>query len=377
MTSLYVHIPFCVRKCAYCDFESYAGRLDRADAYICRVLEEAKKRRAEYGAFSCLSVYLGGGTPSLLTPEQLGRLCGELFDMFPPEKDAEVTLEANPGTVTPELFAAAVRLGFNRLSLGVQAKQERLLKLLGRVHTFPEALRAVEMAREAGIRNINCDVMCCLPTQMEEELNETLCSVADAGAEHISCYSLILEEGTRLHRQVESGELSLPDEEAQRRQLKSASATLKSRGFERYEISNYARKGCESRHNMVYWERGDYLGLGCAAHSFMRGERFGNPGFDRYLAGEDGLDREAVSRASALEEEILLGTRLVKGINLERIRVEYGAQAADKLLGRAEKLKGLVLIEDGRLKLTDEGFFVHNAVVLELAAAVQGAVPDI
>ncbi|MBO7359227.1 MAG: radical SAM family heme chaperone HemW [Clostridia bacterium] len=376
MTSLYIHIPFCVRKCAYCDFESYSGRLDRADEYIRRVLEEAKKRRAEYGAFSCSSVYLGGGTPSLLFPEQLKRLCGGLFDLFPPVNDAEITLEANPGTVTPELFAAAVRLGFNRLSLGVQAKQERLLKLLGRIHTFPQALRAVETAREAGIRNINCDVMCCLPTQTDGELAETLNSVADAGIEHVSCYSLILEEGTRLHKQVESGELTMPDEEAQLRQLKRAAETLKSRGFERYEISNYARKGFESRHNTVYWERGDYLGLGCAAHSFMRGERFGNPDFDRYMAGRDGLDRETVNRASALEEEILLGTRLVKGISLERIRCEYGAQAAEKLLGCAEKLDGLALIEDGRLKLTDEGFFVHNAVVLELAAAVQGAVAD-
>ena len=377
MTSLYVHIPFCVRKCAYCDFESYSGRLDRADGYIGRVLEEAEKRRGEYGAFSCCSVYLGGGTPSLLSPEQLSKLCGELFDMFPPVKGAEITLEANPGTVTPELFAAAVRLGFNRLSLGAQAKQERLLKLLGRIHSFPQALQAVDIAREAGIHNVNCDVMCCLPTQTEDELAETLISVTDAGVEHVSCYSLILEEGTKLHKQVKNGEVSLPDEEVQLKQLKRAAETLRNRGFERYEISNYARKGYESRHNLVYWERGDYLGLGCAAHSFMRGERFDNPSFDRYMAGEDGLDRETVDRAAALEEEILLGTRLSKGISLERIRGVYGASAAEKLLKCAAKLDGLVFYEDGRLKLTAEGFFVHNAVVLELAAAVQGAAPDI
>ena len=376
MTSLYVHIPFCVRKCAYCVFESYPDRLDRAEEYIDRVLGEARKRRREYGAFSCYSMYLGGGTPSLLTPGQLNRLCGELLDMFPPEKGAEITLEANPGTVTAELLPAAVRLGFNRISIGVQAKQDRLLKLLGRIHTFPEALRAVDMARQAGIENINCDVMCCLPGQTEDELAETLTGVMEAGARHVSCYSLILEEGTALYKRVQSGELSLPDEEAEHRQLRRAARTLESRGFERYEISNFAQKGYESRHNLVYWERGEYLGLGCSAHSFMRGERFDNPRFSRYMAGEDGLDRETVGRGAALEEEILLGTRLAKGIDVGHIRGEYGDPAADGLLNCAGRLKGLVVLENGRLKLTEEGFFVHNAVVLELAAAVQETGPD-
>ncbi|MCR4620521.1 MAG: radical SAM family heme chaperone HemW [Clostridiales bacterium] len=373
MTSLYVHIPFCVRKCAYCDFESYAGRLDRADEYILRVLDEARSRYGEYGVFSPYSVYLGGGTPSLLTPEQLRTLCGGLFAMFPPAEGAEVTLEANPGTVTPELLSEAARLGINRISLGVQAKQERLLKLLGRIHSFDQALQAVDMTREAGIHNISCDVMCCLPDQTEDELADTLESLMEAGVKHISCYSLILEEGTRLYDQVKSGKLSLPGEEAETRQLRLAAEVLRRGGFERYEISNYAQRGFESRHNMVYWERGDYLGLGCAAHSFMRGERFCNPCFDRYMKGEDGLERESVDTAASLEEEILLGTRMSRGISLEHMRTAYGAKALDALVVSGKKLTGMVVIENGRLRLTDEGFLVHNAIVVELAAAVQDA----
>lgn len=371
--ALYVHIPFCAKKCAYCDFESYAGRLSDADAYISRVLDEARTRKSEYGISSVYSLYLGGGTPSLLTDAQLSRLTEGLTQLFPPTPGAEVTLEANPGTLTPSFLHTARRLGFNRLSLGVQARQERLLRMLGRIHRFENAASAVSMARDAGFQNISCDVMNELPDQTPKDLTETLDAIIALRVQHISCYGLILEEGTPLYMRVMQGELALPDEDTASALNLLAARLLEENGYHRYEISNFALPGCESRHNIVYWTGGDYLGLGAAAHSFMRRERFANPGLDEYLSGVSRQGAYLVDEKGALEESILLGTRMTRGISLADFSDRFGKKAADALQRKAAQLSGLVLIKDGRLSLTDRGFLLHSAIVTELCVAACSA----
>lgn len=369
---LYIHIPFCVRKCAYCDFESHAGRLRDADVYIDRVLGEARSRRAEYGIDGVKSIYLGGGTPSLLSAGQLKRLMRGIQDLFPTDPDAECTLEANPGTLVPGFLESARAAGFNRLSLGVQAKQDRLLQMLGRIHRFDDAVKAADMARAAGFDNISCDVMNELPGQSPEDILETLAAVITLGAKHISCYGLILEEGTPLEARVRAGELHLPDEEQAREMQLTAVKRLEEAGYRRYEISNYAKPGYESRHNVAYWTGEDYLGLGCAAHSFLNGWRFSNPELDAYLNGADGIDAYPVDAQGRMEEAILLGTRRTQGVDLNAFKAAYGEKSYAKLAAAAKRMAGLVKLENDCLSLTDEGFLVHSAITAELVCAVEG-----
>lgn len=370
--AIYIHIPFCARKCAYCDFESYAGRLERADEYVSRVVDEMRKAREEYGVLGVPSVYIGGGTPSLLKDSQLSRLFRGLESNFCLSADAEISMEANPGTVTRESVRAMRETGVNRLSFGAQAYQERLLQMLGRIHRWADVQNAAEWAADAGIDNYSFDLMYALPGQTENDFAESIDMTIRLNPRHISCYSLILEEGTRLTRRVERGELIPPDEEATVAMQKRAQKTLKLHGFERYEISNYALPGFACRHNAAYWTRKNYLGLGCAAHSFMNGERFNNPTFDEYMRGERKKNAEAVSFQSAMEETVMLETRMTRGLSVCGFRKAFGEAYAQRLLSAARPLCDMKLarIENDFLILTDEGMDVQNAVVLSLVNAL-------
>ena len=371
VSSLYIHVPFCVRKCDYCDFESYAGRLAEADGYIDRVLTEAEAQARVYGHFGVPTVYLGGGTPSLLSAEQLKCLLGGLFDLFPPERDAEISMEMNPGTVTEEKLAAAVSMGVNRVSLGVQSASDRLLKSIGRIHDFAAARDAVSLVREAGIENINLDMMFALPGQTETDIAETIGAFFVLHPSHISCYELILEEGTPLTKRIAAGEETVPDEDETARAQLMAIEKLAALGYHRYEISNYALPGKECRHNLVYWTGGNYLGLGCAAHSFMEGERFRDPDYARYMGGEYAIDKETVDRSGLIEECLLLETRLTRGIDLSRFENRFGASAKDVLLRAAKSLPAQYVREqNGFLAFTDEGLLVHNALVLHISEQI-------
>ena len=368
--ALYVHLPFCVKKCEYCDFVSYAGKLGKADEYIDAVLNEAKTRKAEYGLTSLTSAYFGGGTPSLLSASQFTRLTEGLYSLFRPEEGAEITVEVNPGAVSREFLAACKAAKVNRVSLGVQAYQERLLRLLGRIHTFEDAKRTVELIGEAGIGNLSCDAMFALPDQTVGELLETLGALTELNIKHISCYSLILEENTPLYRKVAEGRLSLPDEETCREMQLKAVGFLQDRGFERYEISNYALKGFESKHNTAYWTGGDYLGLGCAAHSYMKGERFSNPPLDEYLSGKNKTDVQIVDAQGRLEETVLLQTRLTRGIDLDAFRRAFGGANLRQLLRNAAKYPNYTEVSGDCLRLNPEGLMVQNALVLELLSGL-------
>ncbi|NLZ01602.1 MAG: radical SAM family heme chaperone HemW, partial [Pirellulaceae bacterium] len=311
---LYVHIPFCASKCAYCDFASCAGREADIPRYVDAVIREIARRGAEAGHPRADTVFLGGGTPSLLDERQTTRILDALFEAFPIEEGAEITCECNPGTLTAPLAHALRKAGVNRLSIGAQARQARLLRLLGRIHDWQGVVASVETARQAGFDNINLDLMFGLPSQNVPDFRETLQAAIALSPSHLSCYGLIVEEGTPISRDIAEGKLALPDEEAERAMYELARQTLATDGLDQYEISNFARPGHACRHNLGCWTRVPYLGFGCAAHSFFGQCRTMNPSrIDAYLAGDE-PKTERISREEARFESMMLGLRLTRGV---------------------------------------------------------------
>jgi len=358
--ALYIHIPFCVSKCAYCDFASWAGRERDQARYLLALEEEFKAAALRYGKLPVGTVFIGGGTPSILPEDAVMRLMAMARARFMVSEDAEITVEANPGTLSPGKLRAWRDSGVNRLSMGLQAAQPRLLEMLGRIHSADEAVQSVEWARAAGFRNLNLDLMYALPGQSMAEWVESIQFALKLNPEHLSLYSLIVEPGTRIERAISDGALPAPDDEAAISMQRAAGRILSRRGYARYEISNYCKPGFECRHNLTYWTRGDYLGLGCAAHSMVMGERFENTSdLDQYLSGVREVARHAIGAEEAREEAILLGTRTALGIPLELVATKKA---------QVERLRagGFVRVEKGRLVLTDRGMEVQNAVVLEL-----------
>ncbi|MDO4547070.1 MAG: radical SAM family heme chaperone HemW [Clostridia bacterium] len=358
--SLYIHIPFCVKKCAYCDFASYAGRYADIGRYMNCLEDEFKSANARYGKLDVSTVFIGGGTPSILQSDEIMRLMAMARRFFHIEDDAEITIEANPGTVDAHKLRDYRASGINRLSFGMQASGERLLNLMGRVHNHTQTVQAVSMARDAGFKNINLDLIYAFPTQTMKEWVDTVTAAVSLKPEHLSMYSLIIEEGTEVCTSVQSGELSGQDDDTCVNMRAAAGRIVANRGYGRYEISNYARPGFECRHNIVYWQRSEYLGIGCAAHSFMEGYRFGNtPDLDAYLSGDREITREKVTDTSAREEEIMLATRMKRGVDISLVE------------GKSEEIAGLeamglVTVNNSRLSLTDKGMDVQNAVVMRL-----------
>ena len=359
-TSLYIHIPFCARKCAYCDFASYAGREGDFARYLAGLEQEMLAAARRYGRLIVPTIYIGGGTPSILKSDALVHLIAMARALFEVESDAEVTVEANPGTLNPAMLRELRAAGVNRLSMGMQAAQPHLLGLLGRIHNQADVEQSVQWARAAGFDNLSLDLMYALPGQTMADWVDTLKAAMALRPDHLSCYSLILEPGTPLALQVASGALETPDEDATLAMQHAAARILARRGYARYEISNYALPGHTCRHNEIYWTRGDYLGLGLSAHSLMNGERFANTdALDDYLSGVREISREIITAEAAREEAIMLGTRTARGIAPALVAGQ------DQALARLTAL-GLIERTAGRLGLTDKGLDVHNAVVLEL-----------
>jgi len=373
--SLYVHVPFCVRKCVYCDFASLPGREADWGRYFDEILTEIRlwSEETDYGLLSetyrVRSLFIGGGTPTLVDAGYIEKVIDACRGIAPFEADAEITIEGNPGTLTPQRLAVYRRAGVNRLSLGAQSFDDGLLRSLGRIHTAGQIGEAVIMAREAGFDNINLDLMYALPGQEMGQWTDTLDAAVALGVEHISAYSLIVEPGTPMAARVASGAATVPDDDAVNAMQRQAIARLEAAGYRRYEISNYARPGRECRHNLVYWNRGDYLGLGCAAHSLLGGRRFHNPeALDAYLAGVRRQDEVRLTLQDEMEETLMLSTRTVRGLDLAAWESAFGApfeRGREAAIGRLEK-GGLVEIAGGRLRLTTRGMEVQDAVVLEL-----------
>ncbi|MBP3429017.1 MAG: radical SAM family heme chaperone HemW [Clostridia bacterium] len=381
--SVYIHIPLCIKKCAYCDFASYPGRLPQQDAYIDAVCREIRAQAAFFGRRRVATVFLGGGTPTLLTAEQLSRIMDALRECFDLLPDAEITMEGNPGTLSPDRLAAYRASGVNRLSLGVQSMDDGLLAAIGRIHTAEQAEEAVRMARGAGFDNLNLDLMYGLPGQTPAQWESTLRAAIALGPEHLSCYSLILEEGTLLHRQVEEGSCApLPDEDALD-EMDAITARLTAQaGYAQYEVSNYARPGRECRHNIVYWECLPYLGVGCAAHGDMDGRRYEHTvDFAQYL--EDCDDAACLNSAegnNTLEERMferaMMGLRMVRGMDAARFERDFGRRAQDVWPRTMEKMTRMGLIDpqtaddagvyNERIRLTPRGMQVMNGVLVEM-----------
>lgn len=334
MTGVYVHIPYCVKKCAYCDFCS-APRDMTAEQYpdaLCREIELSRDRLPYEGPVP--SVFFGGGTPTVLPADVLVRVLETVRRTYEVRSDAEITVECNPGTAAYGDFVKLRSAGFNRLSLGLQSANDGLLKTVGRIHTYDQFLTAYRAARDAGFRNINVDLMHGLPGQTQADYMNTLQKVCDLGPEHISAYALILEEGTPLHTRVRAGEIALPDEDAVADMEDAGMAFLKQQGYERYEVSNFAKPGYECRHNLIYWDDTPYLGFGVAAHSSVRGEgewlRWSNtesiPEYLRKLCRGRLPTAETlhIDRKEEMFEVIMLGLRKVRGIPRQAFLNRFG-----------------------------------------------------
>ena len=361
---LYVHIPFCIRKCAYCDFVSEPGTKAMQKEYEEALLAEidAAEETAER---EVISVFFGGGTPSAVDAGMLARVMEKLRSKYVFSEDAEITLEANPGTLDAEKLKCYRKSGFNRISIGCQSVHDEELKRLGRIHTFAEFQESFVLARDAGFANINVDLMSGLPEQSEEKWEESLRTIAELYPEHISAYSLIIEEGTPFYEKYrEDGpeEKELPGEDLDRIMYEDTKAFLHEKGYERYEISNYARPGYECRHNCSYWERVDYKGFGIGAASLLNGVRYQNStDLQEYLKGHYAYESvEPLSAGDALEETMFLGLREMRGVVLtDTIRNTYGSKI--KLLTE----EGLLERAGDRIRLTDRGIDISNYVLSE------------
>lgn len=319
---LYLHIPFCVRKCLYCDFLSFSAENQIKEDYVEKLTEEIKAQGTLYQDYEVISVFIGGGTPSILLSEQIRRIMNTLKTAFSLAEQAEITIEANPGTLNFEKLKVFRDCGINRLSLGLQSAKDEELKALGRIHNLEEFLTNFRAARVAGFSNINVDLMSALPGQTMDSYQETIRLVTELMPEHISAYSLIIEEGTPFCDRFDT--LDLPDEDTEREMYHFTKKYLQNKGYGRYEISNYAKTGRECNHNIGYWTGVEYLGLGLGSSSFTEGSRFSNEGdlntylnytYEDFLRKSHQKQRELLTKQAQMEEFMFLGLRLTAGIS--------------------------------------------------------------
>ena len=362
--SIYIHIPFCVRKCLYCDFLSYSASEAEKEAYIELLLAEIENQSSFYDSHKVISVFIGGGTPSVLDGRVIENVLCKLKNCFQVEDEAEITIEVNPGTVSEEKLALYLRAGVNRLSIGLQTADDVQLKTLGRIHDYRDFCTTYEMARRLGFRNINVDLMSAIPGQTPDSYCDTLKKVLEYEPEHISAYSLILEEGTWFYENRDK--LKLPTEEEDRFLYEMTKSMLAEHGYHRYEISNYARDGYECIHNKVYWQRGDYAGFGLGAASMVGEVRWNNArNVDEYST----FIRQNVhnlTKEEQMEEFMFLGLRLIKGVKKSDFRKKFGVPIEDIYGNIIEKLykDGLITVDDS-IRLTPYGIDISNYVMAQ------------
>ena len=380
---LYIHIPYCRQKCRYCDFASYAGQEVTMNAYVDALLREADAMAPYAGNAPIQTVFIGGGTPSTLPAALLNKLLKGLHERFNIPPGIEFTSEANPGTLNAEWLEAAVAAGMNRLSMGMQAAQPELLRTLGRIHRYEDVVESVQLSRSMGIHNLSVDLMFGLPGQTPEMWQESLAAALSLNVEHISCYGLIPEDGTPLKHDLDTGRLTLPDEADERRMYDDTLHILAQHGYKQYEISNFAKPGRECRHNIGYWTRVPYIGLGASAASFLQtksgGLRLTNPASIRdYIAMAEENAWRRRERTSLLPEDarfesLMLGLRMTSGIGEADFTAMHGVTLDDYCgdILRQQEARGLLLHQDGRWALTRRGMDVQNAILVEIMEAVE------
>lgn len=369
---LYLHMPFCVRKCAYCDFLSFPSGAETQRMYAKRLMEDIDVMGKRYGEIPVETIFIGGGTPSVPDSGLIVEIMEHVRHAFHVADGAEISMEANPGTVTREKLTDYRKAGINRLSFGLQSANDQELKLLGRIHTWAEFLESFTLARECGFANLNIDLMSALPGQTCESWKETLSRVTDLDPEHISAYSLIIEEGTPFGERYgsEEGRKLLPDEDSEREMYHETKRFLKDCGYERYEISNYAKPGRECRHNIGYWTGVPYLGLGLRASSYLDGCRFTvNPDMKQYLEEKPGMfaDIEKLTKKDMEEEFFYVGLRMTAGVSLSEFERRFGISAKEVYPGLMETFvkEKAARFEGDRFVLTDYGLDVSNYIMAQ------------
>lgn len=368
INTLYIHIPFCIKKCMYCDFFSLPFDKDLSSHYIKALGSELAIRKDVAGELK--TIYIGGGTPTTLYPEELKMLFTVLGAAFAISADAEITIEANPGTIDKEKIMILKACGVNRFSLGVQSFNDRELSLLERIHSTSEAIKAFTALRDCGAENLSIDLIYGIPGQTVQEWKDTLSKAIELGPEHISAYELTPEKGTPLYSDIMDNKHVKPEEDSILDMYYHAIEVLTSAGYGHYEISNFAKEGFECRHNMNYWNRGGYIGLGAGAHSFIGDRRLSNTcDIKRYMdsleTGSLAIEEDmVVSCKEALKETIFLGLRKTKGLNTDRFKEDF---VVDISGAATEIIKNGLLVSDREmLRLTTKGILVSNAVIVRL-----------
>lgn len=377
--AIYIHIPFCVRKCLYCDFLSAPASDETREQYVQALCREIREERKSYVNYKIETIFLGGGTPSLLSGEQLDRILGTVFDAYQVADDCEISMEVNPGTVTKEKLKAYKRAGVNRLSIGMQSAVEEELQSLGRIHSSEDAFDTYELAIKTGFNNINIDLMSAIPGQTIESWKESLKRILDLepAPAHVSAYSLIIEEGTSFFENTPA----LPDEDTEREMYKITNDILSRAGYVRYEISNYAKPGYACRHNCTYWERGSYVGFGIGAASLVDQIRFSNTRnlkdyLGKYLKNATVAikeNRQELSVEEQMEEFMFLGLRMMRGVSAGKFSDLFGKTIEQVYPGIVEKYcrQGLLqkIPEQGsgevRIALTERGIDVSNVIMAD------------
>lgn len=378
---IYVHIPFCKQKCKYCDFKSYAGKEKLIEDYMkCLNYELAsvgKANQIDYkeGKDSLAiidTIYIGGGTPSFIDSKYIIEIMNVIKENYILDEQTEVTIEVNPGTVTQQKLQDYINCGINRVSIGLQSVQEKLLKQIGRIHTYQDFETTYKLARKVGFQNINVDLMIGLPNQTLEDVKQSLEKVIELEPEHISVYSLIVEEGTPIYQEIENKILELPEEDIERKMYWCVKETLEKSYYHHYEISNFAKEGLESKHNMNCWNQEEYIGIGAAAHSYTNSVRYSNEdNMEKYIQNyetnhdiDNFIFHEKQTKESKMKEYMMLGLRKIDGVQIQNFKNKFGENPIYLYRKELEKLVNEELLEiDGdKIKLTNKGIDLANLV---------------
>lgn len=368
---IYIHIPFCKQKCFYCDFCSLANKNEMQGKYVETVINEIKNITHKE-KYTVTTIYLGGGTPSILNPNYIKNILQEIKSSFEILDDAEITIEINPGTVNEEKLKRYKEYGINRLSIGLQSANDKILKNIGRIHDYKQFEETFFYARKCGFKNINVDLMIGLPTQAIEDVKQTLEKIIQKNPEHISVYSLIIEEGTIIEKLINENKLQLPDEETERIMYWTVVNELKENGYNQYEISNFSKKTYESKHNTNCWKQKQYIGLGTSAHSYLNKKRYSNTNnIEEYIKNiqENNISKnitihEEQTEESTMNEYMLLGLRMIQGININEFKQKFKIDPTIKYKEILEKLQkeNLIQITETSIKLTKQGIDFGNIV---------------
>ena len=369
---VYVHIPFCVRKCYYCDFISYSNKFEMQEEYIKKLIKEIEDNKDLLKNNEITTIYIGGGTPSSLKPELIKNVLDKIYELanIKNKEKVEITIEVNPGTVTKNNLQLYKNCGINRLSIGLQSTNDKLLKEIGRIHNYEQFLNTYNWAVEAGFCNINVDLMLGLPTQTISDLKESLEKIVNLkpAPKHVSVYSLIIEEGTDIDNKISEGELQLPEEADERNQYKYTKNYLELNGYKHYEISNFAKSGYESKHNINCWEQKQYVGFGIAAHSYINGCRYSNTcDLEEYL-NKESKDIKTIHEKQTLDdmkkEYMLLGLRKIDGVSISKFKEKFGENPTYLFRNELQKLveEDLLVVDLDNIKLTNKGLDFANLV---------------